>query len=104
MSSLTAFAILSALLLVLSCSYMVDTKPVRGRRHSAVKTTSHTVHREKRATVADILGDLTAASPGILNEDRKCVDYSASSRHKVWRTCACTCVAVYFTSKYIQYI
>lgn len=52
--------------LILSCS-VVDSSPLITSRHSEIKR--HVV--QKRATAAEILGDLTAGSAGILNEDRK---------------------------------
>ena len=53
---------LAALLLVLSCN------TVDSRQLSAVHK-RHTV--QKRATVEDVLGNLTAEEPGILNEKGK---------------------------------
>ena len=73
MSMLPAAAVFSttlALLLLLSSLSAVDSKPLSPRRrHVARQSSQHVV--QKRATLEDIVGDLTAGAPGILNEDSK---------------------------------
>ena len=69
MSLLAAvFSTSLTLLLILSSLNVVDSKPLRLRKRHASKN-EHVV--QKRATLQDILGDLTAEEPGILNEDSK---------------------------------
>lgn len=63
-----------ALLLLLSSLNVVDSKPLSPRkRHAAPRKEEHIV--QKRATLEDIVGDLTSAAPGILNEDSKYLVY-----------------------------
>lgn len=57
-----------ALLLILSSLNAADSKPLSPRERRAASQ-EHFV--EKRATVEDIVGDLTAGAAGILNEDSK---------------------------------
>ena len=60
-----------ALMLIMKC-HIAESRSVIAGRYSDIRR--HAV--EKRATVAEILGDLTAGSSGILNEDSKCNLYS----------------------------
>ena len=53
-------------LLLLSSSCTVDGRPSRFEKRHAV---------QKRATLEDTLGDLSAQAPGILNEDSKTSSY-----------------------------
>lgn len=62
----TVFSTSLALLLLLSSLNEVDSKPLK--RHAA-RNGEHVV--QKRATLEEIVGDLTAEAPGILNEDSK---------------------------------
>ena len=66
MNRFTVISIVS-IVFILSCNLMVDSRPIRARRRHADKR--HVV--QKRATVAEVLGDLTAGASGILNEDSK---------------------------------
>ena len=69
MNMLPAAAVFSttlALLLLLSSPSTVDSNPLSARRRDAPQ---HLL--QKRATLEDIVGDLTAEAPGILNEDSK---------------------------------
>ena len=80
MSMLPAAAVFSttlALLLLLSSPSTVDSKPLSARRrHASRRSSQHLL--QKRATLEDIVGDLTAEAPGILNEDSKYI-YTVSS-------------------------
>ena len=59
-----------ALLLVLSSLEVVDSTPLRLIKRHAANSAEHVVQK-RSTTLQDILGDLTAGAPGILNEDSK---------------------------------
>ena len=62
------FSTTLALLLLLSSPSTVDSKPLSARRrHASRRSSQHLL--QKRATLEDMVGDLTAEAPGILNKD-----------------------------------
>ena len=68
------FSTTLALLLLLSSPSTVDSKPLSARRrHASRRSSQHLL--QKRATLEDIVGDLTAEAPGILNEDSEYNNY-----------------------------